>query len=209
MAELIEALAGRRARRAFDPHEVPADLQRLLWRAVSVAPSHGNAQTVRLLVARSAATRAKLAEALSEGNRDWAPAAPLLVGLASLPAHEQARSYGEERALWSFHAGIAAGNLMAQATALGLIAHPLAGFDEQAVRDAFAAPATLRVMVVFAIGYPGAAETLPEDLRRRETREQRRQPLDRLVAVDRWDARNSEPAREPSRRGKRDGKLER
>ena len=199
MAELIEALAGRRAGRAFDPREVPVEAQELLWRAVSVAPSHGNVQSPRLLVAQSEAVRASLVAALSEGNRNWAPAAPLLVALGSLPGHEHAASYGEERALWSFHAGIAAGNLMAQATALGLISHPMAGFDEDAVRAAFGAPEELRVLVVFAIGYPGAPESLPPDLQRREGREQLRQPLKRLVATDRWGAENGEPARDPSR----------
>ena len=209
MAELIEALSGRRARRAFDPREVPAETQELLWQAVSVAPSHGNVQTARLLVAHSEAMRERLTAALSEGNRNWAPAAPLLVALGSMPEHEHAESYGEERALWSFHAGIAAGNLMAQATALGLIAHPMAGFDEASVRDAFGAPGELRVLVVFAIGFPGTVESLPEDLQRRERREQRRQPLDRLVAVDRWREENGTPARDPSRRGRGSGKLER
>ena len=51
MAELLEALAERRARRAFDPRPVPDDARESLWRAVSVAPSHGNAQSVRLLAA--------------------------------------------------------------------------------------------------------------------------------------------------------------
>lgn len=209
MAELIEALSGRRARRAFDAREVPAEAQELLWRAVSVAPSHGNVQSVRLLVAHSTETRTRLTEALSDGNRNWAPAAPLLVALASMPAHEHAESYGEERALWSFHAGIAAGNLMVQATALGLVAHPMAGFNEEAVRRAFGAPGELRVLVVFAIGFPGAVESLPEDLQRREVREQRRLPLERLVATDSWGERNAQPARDPSRSRREGGKLER
>ena len=209
MAELIEALAGRRARRAFDPRAVPAETQELLWRAVSVAPSHGNVQSARLLVAESEAVRASLLAALSEGNRNWAPAAPLLVALGSMPDHEHADSYGEERALWSFHAGIAAGNLMTQATALGLIAHPMAGFDEAGIRKAFGAPGELRILVVLAIGFPGLVESLPEDLQKREQREQRRQPLDRLVATDRWGERNSQPARDPSRSRRDGGKLER
>ncbi len=209
MAELIEALAGRRARRAFDPRAVPAETRELLWRAVSVAPSHGNVQSARLLVAESEAVRASFLAALSEGNRNWAPGAPLLVALGSMPDHEHADSYGEERALWSFHAGIAAGNLMTQATALGLIAHPMAGFDESGVRQAFGAPEELRILVVFAIGFPGPVESLPEDLQKREQREQRRQPLDRLVATDRWGERNSRPARDPSRSRRDGGKLER
>ena len=207
MAELLEALGARRARRAFDPREVPVDVQESLWRAVSVAPSHGNVQSVRLLMARSGAVRTALAAALSEGNRGWAPAAPLLVALGALPGHERAEAYGEERALWSFHAGIAAANLMTQATALGLVAHPMAGFDEAAVRAAFAAPEALRVLAVFAIGFPGAPESLPEDLQRRERREQRRQPIDRLLAVDRWEARNGQSARDPSPSARRGSKL--
>ncbi len=207
MAELLPALSARRARRAFDPGAVPADIQDLLWRAVSVAPSHGNAQSVRLLVARSAATEAMLAAALSEGNRSWAPAAPLLVALGALPAHERGDAYGPERALWSFHAGIGAANLMTQATALGLVAHPMAGFDEAAVRAAFSAPDDLRVLVVFAIGYPGDVETLPKDLQQRERREQGRQPLDRLVAIDRWGTEHERAAREPSPSTREDGKL--
>ncbi len=209
MADLLEALTARRARRAFAQRDVPVEMQELLWRAVSVAPSHGNVQTVRLLVAASQAARDGVAAALSEGNRQWAPAAPLLVALGSLPQHERAESYGVERGLWSFHAGIAAGNLMAQATSLGLIAHPMAGFDEEAIRASFAAPDSLRILVVFAIGFPGAAESLPEDLQRRERREQRRQPLERLVAIDRWDDANGQPARDPSRDARRSGKLER
>lgn len=195
MAELLEALAERRARRAFAPRPVPDDARESLWRAVSVAPSHGNAQSVRLLEARSEGARMALVGALSEGNRGWASAAPLLAALGALPDHERADAYGGERAIWSFHAGIAAANLMAQATALGLIAHPMAGFDEQAARRAFAAPPGLRVLAVFAIGFPGAPETLPQDLQGRERRDQRRLPLDRIVAVDRWEARHGEPAR--------------
>ncbi len=207
MTELLPALSARRARRAFAPRAVPADVQDLLWLAVSVAPSHGNAQPVRLLVARSAATEATLAAALSEGNRSWAPSAPLLVALAALPAHERGDAYGAERALWSFHAGIGAANLMTQATALGLVAHPMAGFDEAAVRAAFSAPEDLRVLVVFAIGYPGDIETLPEDLQQRERRDQRRQPLDRLVAIDRWGTEHEQAARAPSPSTREDGKL--
>ena len=126
-----------------------------------------------------------------------------------MPAHEHADAYGGERAIWSFHAGIAAGNLMAQATALGLIAHPMAGFDEAALRAAFGAPDGLRVLVVFAIGFPGPVDSLPEDLQRRERREQRRQPLDRLVASDRWTDANAEEARGASRSQREGGKLER
>ncbi len=188
MPELLPALANRRARRAFDPRPVPEDLQHLLWQAVSVAPSHGNTQPVRLLLACSGDTRAAVIDALSEGNRTWAPAAPLLVAIAALPSHggAVANSDGTLREYWAFHAGIATAHLMAQATDLGLIAHPMANFDEPAARAAFATPTDLCILVVVAVGYPGVAATLPDDLHQRESALQDRIPLANLLVEDRW-----------------------
>lgn len=202
MPELLPALAQRRARRAFDPRPVPLDVQEALWRAVSTAPSHGNTQPVRVLVAESNEVRQALIAGLSEGNRGWAPAAPLLIAIAALPAHDAVMENrdGSRRELWAFHAGIAAGNLMAQATALGLIVHPMAGFDEPAIRAAFDAPLTLRVLAPVAIGYPGDIATLPEDLQRREAAAQDRLPLGNLVVLDHWTDAHAISARDLRKR---------
>lgn len=204
MPDIIDALGQRRARRAFDLRAVPDDVQRALWRAVSVAPSQGNTQPTRVLVARSPATRAGVVASLSEGNRGWAPAAPLLAAIASLPSHDFTvkNSDGSERELWAFNSGIAVGNLMAQATAMGLVAHPMGGFDEVGIRRAFGAPGDLRVLVVVAIGYPGAAESLPSDLQVKEVAAQDRLPIEYLVVEDRWTEEHGISARELKKRGK-------
>lgn len=194
---LLPALANRRARRALDPRPVPKDIQDRLWRAAAIAPSRGNVQSTRILVAHAPDVHEAVIAALSEGNRQWASAAPSLAAVAALPAHERASNYGEDRALWAFHAGIALGNLMAQATHEGLIAHPMANFDESAVREAFAAPPALRILAVIAIGYPGDPASLPDDLQARELAPQKRQPLEVFVVVDRWQPRHATEARPP------------
>lgn len=202
MAEVLSALANRRARRAFESRPVPADVQAVLWQAVSLAPSHGNTQPARILVAETADTKAALFEALSEGNRNWAGAAPLLIALAVDPAHDTTGKNrdGSERELWALHAGIALGNLLAQATELGLVAHPMAGFDEPLVREVFAIPAHVNVVSVVAIGYPGDPSSLPEDLKVKETAEQERLPLERIVA-GRWTSELGTSARDWRKRG--------
>jgi nitroreductase len=202
MPEIIPALTQRRARRAFDPAPLLPGEERALWQALSLAPSHGNTQPARILVARSEAKRQALVEALSEGNRHWAKAAPLLIALVADPAHDtvQKNSDGTEREMWPFHAGIAAGNLMVQATAMGILAHPMAAFDEPAVRRVFDIPDHVRVLVVIAIGRQGAVESLPEDLQRRETAPQDRLPLDRIVSEDAWSTALAESARDLRRR---------
>jgi nitroreductase len=196
VAELLPALAERRARRAFSPGPVLEHVQELLWRAVSVAPSHGNTQPVRILVPSGEKQRRALTEALSDGNRTWAGRAPLLCALGLLPGHERTVTDrdGSERELYALHAGIALGNLLAQATAMGLIAHPMAGFDEPSVRAVFHAPAELRVMVVIAVGFPGDPASLPADLQAREARPQQRMPLEQLVVRGRWAESHGERA---------------
>jgi nitroreductase len=192
MSEVIEALRERRARRSFDARPVEPEVLASLWEAVSLAPSHGNNQPVRALCAVSAPVREAVLAALSDGNRAWAGAAPVLAAIAAIPEHDTAAPNrdGTTRELWPFHAGIATGNLLAQGTALGLVVHPMAGFDEAAVREAFGAPPAVRVLAVVAIGYPGPVEALPADLQRRETAPQRRLPIENLVALDRWRPEN-------------------
>lgn len=204
MPELLPALANRRASRAFANRPVEEELQLLLWKAVSVAPSHGNTQPTRILVARSPESRAALLAAISDGNRNWAPAAPLLFAVAAVPSHDTTPQDfgGTTREVWAMHAGIAIGNLMAQATAVGLVAHPMAGFDEPAVRSVFGAPDDLRILAVVAAGYPGDPALLPEDLARKETAPQDRLPLEHLIAFDRWAEVNAVSARELRRRNR-------
>ncbi|MGK2965503.1 MAG: nitroreductase family protein, partial [Tepidiformaceae bacterium] len=84
--------------------------------------------------------------------------------------------------------------------ALGLVAHPMAGFDESSVRATFTAPGDVRILAVVAIGYPGPVEQLPEDLQRAETRPQDRIPLESLVVHDRWQAHHAVSARDLRKR---------
>ena len=82
--------------------------------------------------------------------------------------------------------GLAVENLVLQAVDLGLVTHQMGGFDKEAVRAAFGLPADVRPVVVVAVGAPGTAEDLPEDLRARERRPRERRPLSELVFTDQW-----------------------
>jgi nitroreductase len=196
MGELLTALTERRAKRSFAARPVSEAEQELLWRSVSVAPSHGNSQPVRLAVARSGEAREAVIKALSEGNRVWAPAAPLLLAVVAVPDQEPGQIDERARELLGLNSGIALGNLLTQATHMGLIAHPLAGYSDAGVREAFGLPDEVRVMALLAIGYPGDAQELPEDLKKRETAEQQRLPLEHVVVYDRWTPTQSVRARD-------------
>ena len=163
-----------------------------LAEAFRLAPSQGNNQPARLLFAIDQGVHEAVFAGLTRGNKNWAGAAPVLAAVAAVPAHDPPLTLpGDvERSYWQFDTGLAAANLMVQATALGLIAHPMAGFDEPEVRAAFAAPEHLRILAVVAIGYPGDVSALPEDLQAREAAPQRRLPAANVVAIDRWSEAN-------------------
>jgi len=197
MPELIEPLAGRRARRSFASTPVSPEVREALWRAINVAPSHGNTQPTRVLVAESPEVRARLVAALSDGNKSWAPAAPLLFALV---ANFEGAEAPAERELIAFNCGIAVGSLLAQATAMGVTCHPMAAFDEGAVRVAFGVPENVRVLAVVAAGYPGPVDALPPDLQEKELAPQYRIPLANLVGADRWSDAQALSARELRKR---------
>ncbi len=185
---LLPAIRTRRAGRAFSPAPVPAELQELLWEAAALAPSHGNTQPTRILVAASEPVRQRLIAALNPGNQHWAAAAPLLFALAADPAHDvtiEAPGH-PPRELYPLHVGIALGFLVVQAESLGLTAHPMAAFDEAAARAAFDAPPGVRILAVVACGFPGDPAQLPADLAAKETAPRDRLPREHRVGIDRW-----------------------
>ena len=81
------------------------------------APSAGNHQPSRFLVGRAGSSAfVAVVEALRPGNRTWAADAPLLVvGAARLRNDD-----GTERSSGPFELGLAVGQLITQAHALGL-----------------------------------------------------------------------------------------
>jgi len=178
-------VAARWSPRAFDARSVPLELLGSLLEAARWAPSSGNEQPWRFVVARREDTEAfaRLASCLVPGNQRWAPAAPVLV-LTSACLQFERTGAPNRHALHD--TGLALANLLLEATARGLAAHPMAGFDVEAARAAAGVPADFEPVAMVAIGYRGAAESLPEDLRAREVAPRRRRPLRDLAFAGTW-----------------------
>ncbi|MDQ3602850.1 MAG: nitroreductase family protein [Actinomycetota bacterium] len=125
----------------------------------------------------------RLASCLNERNRRWAELAPVLA--FSVARMLTARSGRENR--HAFHdVGLAVGNLLAQATAMRLYAHQMAGFDRDAALQRLCIPEGHEPVAAIAIGYAGDPSRLPEDLRTRELAPRGRRPLAEFAHVGRW-----------------------
>ncbi len=184
MDTIIQAIEARRARRALAERSVPKDALDRILTAATFAPSCMNKQPWRFLVADDPAALEKARAALSDGNY-WARKAPVLIAAATKPDLDCRLNDNRDYAL--FDLGLAVGNLLAQATAEGLIAHPMAGFNPLALKSAFGIDGSFIIPVMIALAWPGDAAGLNDKHRESETSGRDRAASDSVIHRNRWE----------------------
>lgn len=170
-------LAARWSPRAFDPAPVLAgdDLLALL-EAARWAPTWGKRQPVRFLVGvRGDPTFGALAGLLKRGNSYATAAGALMLLCADEGPDEKTALYA------GVDAGAAMANLLIEAVARGLVAHPMAGFDVDGAREAFAVPDGVRPLMVIAVGSLGDYDTVGPEIAQRDALPRERLPLEEIV----------------------------
>lgn len=166
-------LAARWSPRAFDPD---ADLTREdligLLEAARWAPTWGRRQPVRFLTGvRGDDTFTTLAGLLKRGN-SYATAAGALILLCADEGPD------ERTALYSgVDAGAAMANLLTEAVARGLVAHPMAGFDVDEAVELI--PDGFWPLVIVAVGSLGDYAVVAPEIAERDA-----QPRERLALAE-------------------------
>jgi nitroreductase len=168
------------AGRNVEPEKLGSLLEAARW-----APSSYNGQPWAYLVA----TRdqpdefQKMLGCLVEGNIAWAQHAPVLMIAVARLAFE----HNGQPNRHAFHdVGLANENLVLQATALGLIAHQMAGFDPEKARSLYGIPDGWEAATALAVGYPGHIDELPEKLQNRDESPRSRKPLSEMAFSGNW-----------------------
>jgi len=180
-----DVIARRWSPRAFDERPVEQAKLKSLFEAARWAPSSNNEQPWRFIVAskETSTDYDRLFACLVEGNRKWAFRAPVLIlSVASLLFEDDGKP--NRHALHD--TGMAAENFVLQATALGLQAHQMAGFDTQKARETCLIPTGFDPVAMIALGYPGDPAVLPDYLREREIKPRERQPIGDFVFSIKW-----------------------
>jgi len=183
--KLLDLLRSRYSPRAFADRPVDAGDLDLLFEAARWAPSCFNEQPWRFVVAtrEDPEAHATMSAGLVESNRLWASKAPVL--LLCTTSSTFAKN-GKQNALAEHDLGLAMGNLTAQATALGLSLHMMAGINRDLLRESYGIPEDVAIVCAAAVGYAGPAELLPEALADRERAPRLRKPQAELVFSGRW-----------------------
>jgi len=161
-----------------------ADLARV-FEAARWAPSSNNEQPWRFIVGvRGTSTYDKIFHTLVGFNQNWAGMAPVLVlGVA----HSVFVRNGRPNGYALYDLGAATAYLVLQATALGLAAHQMGGYDQQAARQALTIPEDYVLGSVMALGYQGEPAALTqEQLLAQEIAPRERKPLS-AVAFSDWE----------------------
>lgn len=182
---ILPVLAKRWSPYGFDSRPVAEADLRSLFEAARWAASSFNEQPWHYLVASHDNPQEfeRLLACLVEANQAWAKAAPVLVlGVVSL---QFARNHKDNRA--AVHdLGLAAGNLVAEATARGLSVHQMIGILPDKARQTYQIPEQCEAWTAMAIGYKADPATLPEALRERDLTPRQRKPLREFVFTGQW-----------------------
>jgi nitroreductase len=174
--------------RAFDDRRVERAQLLSLFEAARWAPSSGNEQPWRFVVAErhtDPESFDRLIGSLNESNQIWARLAPVVgYSVASLTWQ---RTGKPNRHAWH-DVGLSMSMLLVEATSRGLFVHQMAGYDAQKAREAAAIPEGFEPVAAFVVGYPGPIERLDERNRAREIATRTRRPVSQSAFQGRWGA---------------------
>lgn len=171
--------------RAFEDKSVEEEQLQALFEAARWAPSAMNEQPWRFIYATKEDKENfdRLFSCLLEGN-SWARNASALFLTIAKTNYDY---NGNPNSLALHDVGLATGNLLLQATDLGLHIHLMGGFNAEKAREVLGIPEGFVPVSMGAIGYAGDPESLSETLKAREVAPRKRKSLNELVFKGKWE----------------------
>jgi nitroreductase len=185
MPAILDVLSKRWSPRAFEPRAVEADKLSTLFEAARWAPSCYNDQPWSFLITRrdSDAAYEQLLATLMTANQAWAASAPVLV----LNTVRKNFLHNGKPNRWAYYdLGLAVGNLLSEATHLGLLVHQMAGFDAELAHRSLGLPDDHEAVAVMAIGYLGDPALLPVGVEEKSPALRERKALAEFAYAGQW-----------------------
>jgi nitroreductase len=180
-----ELLEKRRAYRSLDKVQITEGMVKELAKAAQLAPSCFNNQPWRYVFVYGDEALDKMYETLSEGNR-WAKEASLIIVVLSKKDYDCIMKDG--RVYYHFDAGMSAAMMILKATDMGLVAHPIAGYDPALIRKALNIPDDIEVVNIIIVGKH--ASDIKPWLKEKQVADEQRRPdrkrLEEFVFIDKY-----------------------
>lgn len=146
--DLDQVLNRRRAYRALEDVEITQEMIEELAEAAALAPSCFNHQPWRFVFVHAREKLEKIFTAMARGN-EWTQKASLIIAVCSA---EDLDCVIKGRSYYLFDTGLATAQLILKATAMGLVAHPIAGYKENVVKELLCIPEEMTVITLVVVG---------------------------------------------------------
>ena len=183
--ELKDAINKRRAYRSLEPVKITDDLIKDLAGNAELAPSCFNKQPWRYVFVYDPEVLKKMHSALMKGN-EWAQRASMIIAVLGKKDSDCIMKDGRE--YYHFDIGMATGNMILRATDLGLVAHPIAGYEPQKVREVLDIPPDMDVITIIIVGKH--SEKMNPELSEAQANSEKdrpeRLPLEKFVHINRY-----------------------
>ncbi|WKV13812.1 nitroreductase family protein [Marivirga harenae] len=183
--EQLELLKKRRSTVAFSDQEVTKNQLEEIFEATRWAASCFNEQPWRFIVAKKSHHELfnKVLSGINENNQTWAKNAPVLMLTFAKKTFEK----NDKPNMHHMHdLGLAVGNMSAQATAMGLYLHQMAGIVRDNIQRDFDIPDDYEIVSGIALGYKLEIKDVPEELQARESKERARKAISEIVFDGNW-----------------------
>jgi len=182
--DVKDAIDRRRAYRSLKSIEISDELIHDLAKSAGLSASCFNNQPWRFVFARNPTVLQKLHGALTRGNR-WAKRASMIVAVFSSKEDD---CIIKNREYHHFDTGMAVAFLILRATELGLVAHPIGGYNEDKVKEILGIPADIQVITLVNIGKKSKIinDLLSEDQKNTEITRPERLPIEKYAWIDKY-----------------------
>jgi len=179
---ITDLIANRRSTVAFSNKPIEQEKILALFKSAILAPSSSNLQPWRFIYATQEDKEAfqRMFDCLTPGNQRWVKNSYMLVLSVTEEKYKVEDVIRSNKYAWH-DVGISTGMLMVEASYLGLVTHPMGGFDAAKARQSLNIPEEFSPVAMIAVGYPGTTDGLSEDLVIREKSERRRKPLNENI----------------------------
>ncbi|MBS3778030.1 MAG: nitroreductase family protein [Candidatus Thermoplasmatota archaeon] len=180
-----EAIKQRRAFRSLDSKPLSKEEINQLETAVQLAPSCFNNQPWRYVFVTDEEKRKEMKNVLSKGN-EWAYHASTYVAVC---ARKDDDCVIYDREYYLFDTGLATGFLLLQATELGFVAHPIAGYSPKKTRKVLGIPEDMQVIALVIIGKhkEPIRSDISEKQKKAESKRPERKSIEDIVNYDMYE----------------------
>jgi nitroreductase len=142
------AIEKRRAYRSLDEIPIDEELINDLASSAALSPSCFNKQPWRFVFVYEPSALSEFKTVLNKGN-EWAHFASMILAVIT---KKESDCIIKNREYAMYDTGMATAFLVLRATELGLVAHPIAGYDEQKAKDMLGVPQDMTLIALLIVG---------------------------------------------------------